>query len=138
MGADINLQADDPEDPEESYTPLHVACYYGRTTIVELLLQNDVDLAAQSKSLNTALHFASRHGRLGVLKLLLEKGADPDVQNKDLQTPLDLARNKVDGCYDADDLASSDKLYDPPRIEDYNQIVAVLSAAAPILVTTHS
>ncbi|KAF8838114.1 ankyrin [Paxillus ammoniavirescens] len=128
MGADINLQADHPEDPEESLTPLHIACYYGCTTIVELLLQNGVDLAAQSKSLNTALHFASRHGRLDILRLLLRKGADPNVQNKDLQTPLDLARNKVDGYV----------VHGLPSVEDYNEIVAVLSAATPVLVTTHS
>ncbi|KIK74039.1 hypothetical protein PAXRUDRAFT_117463, partial [Paxillus rubicundulus Ve08.2h10] len=73
---------------------LHLACYYGHTSIVELLLQNDVDLqvAAQSKFLNTALHFASSQGHLDVVKLLIKKGAHPGVQNKDLHTPLDLAR----------------------------------------------
>ncbi|KIJ08184.1 hypothetical protein PAXINDRAFT_51553, partial [Paxillus involutus ATCC 200175] len=72
---------------------LHIACCFGHAAIVKLLLQNDVDLqiAAQSKSLNTALHFASSEGHLDVVKLLLEKGADPHVQNKDFHTPLDLA-----------------------------------------------
>ncbi|KIK72431.1 hypothetical protein PAXRUDRAFT_53002, partial [Paxillus rubicundulus Ve08.2h10] len=75
-------------------TALHLACYYGRTTIVELLLRKDVDLqvAAQSKLLNTALHFASSQGHIDVVTLLIKKGADPRVQNKDLHTPLDLAR----------------------------------------------
>ncbi|KIJ10372.1 hypothetical protein PAXINDRAFT_86141 [Paxillus involutus ATCC 200175] len=83
----------DSEGFRDLATPLHFACYNGHTTIVELLLQKDVDLqvAVQSKSLNTALHFASMEGHPDVVKLLLEKGADPHVQNKDLHTPLDLA-----------------------------------------------
>ncbi|KIK74387.1 hypothetical protein PAXRUDRAFT_51670, partial [Paxillus rubicundulus Ve08.2h10] len=75
-------------------TTLHFACYYGHTTIAELLLRKDVNLqvAAQSQFLNTALHFASSQGHLDVVKLLINKGADPRLQNKDLHTPLDLAR----------------------------------------------
>ncbi|KIJ14685.1 hypothetical protein PAXINDRAFT_78776, partial [Paxillus involutus ATCC 200175] len=102
---------------EDSFTPLHIACCFGHATIVELLLQNDVDLqvATQSKSLNTALHFASSKGHLDVVKLLLQKGADPHVQNKDLRTPLDLA-----------------------RIEGHDKIVTALSVASSVRVTADS
>ncbi|KIJ05900.1 hypothetical protein PAXINDRAFT_20873 [Paxillus involutus ATCC 200175] len=94
MGADINLQAEH-EDSEDSFTPLHTACYCVHAATVELLLQKDMDLqvAARGKSFNTALHFASGQGHLDVVKLLLEKGADPYIQNKDLRTPLVLARD---------------------------------------------
>ncbi|KIK79738.1 hypothetical protein PAXRUDRAFT_160479, partial [Paxillus rubicundulus Ve08.2h10] len=98
-------------------TALHLACCYGHTTIVELLLRKDVNLqvAAQSKSLNTALHFASSRGHLDVVKLLIKKGAHLRVQNKDLHTPLDLA-----------------------RINGHDSIVAVLSIASPVLVSADS
>ncbi|KAH8798025.1 ankyrin repeat-containing domain protein [Flagelloscypha sp. PMI_526] len=59
-------------------SPLSVACLYGWTEIVQLLLEYHVDLAA-SRTSYPPLIFACEAGNLIMVRLLLDAGADPNV-----------------------------------------------------------
>lgn len=57
------------------------ACMFGRTAVVEFLLEHGVDPAAKDVDKLTALHWASAYGHLDIMKLLLERGAPLEVEN---------------------------------------------------------
>ena len=57
------------------------ACEYGRTTVVEFLLERDVDMAAQDLHGQTGLHWAVIGGQLDTIKLLLERRVPLEVVN---------------------------------------------------------
>jgi ankyrin repeat protein len=56
--------------------------------IVRLLLQQEVDVNARDKHMETPLHFASSRGRCDVALALLDHDADVHAQNVDGRTPL--------------------------------------------------
>jgi hypothetical protein len=57
------------------------ACEYGRTSVVDFLLQRGVPLHAQADTGQSALHWAVIGGHLDTIKLLLERGASPEAKN---------------------------------------------------------
>jgi ankyrin repeat protein len=56
------------------------ACLYGRTSVVEFLLDKGVDLRAQSYG-QTALHWAVIGGQIDIIRLLLARGAPLEEKN---------------------------------------------------------
>jgi hypothetical protein len=58
------------------------ACTFGRISIVEFLLQQDIDIAAQGRFGQTGLHGAAIGGQLDIIKLLLERRAPLEVTNE--------------------------------------------------------
>jgi ankyrin repeat protein len=66
------------------------ACEYGRTAVVEFLLETGVDVAAQSGGM-TGLHWAAHGGHMEIIKLLLERNAPLEVKNTYGGTVLDQA-----------------------------------------------
>ncbi|KAM0256425.1 hypothetical protein ACHAQJ_004950 [Trichoderma viride] len=63
-------------------TALWWAARQGHSTVVELLLESDVDLETKdSIDFQTPLSIAARHGHEVVVKLLLDKGADLESQS---------------------------------------------------------
>ncbi len=57
------------------------ACEYGRTEVVEFLLQHKVPLDIQAGTGQTALHWAVIGGALSTVKLLLERGTPLEAKN---------------------------------------------------------
>jgi ankyrin repeat protein len=63
-------------------TPLHCAVYQGNEAMVQLLLENDADINAQTNSGDTALHLATIKGHRKIMKILLAKGTDKTKTNE--------------------------------------------------------
>ncbi len=57
------------------------ACEYGRTRVVDLLLNKGADLRAGENTGLTGLHWAVVGGQLGTIRMLLERGAPLEVKN---------------------------------------------------------
>jgi ankyrin repeat protein len=57
------------------------ACQFGRTEIVEFLLENGADAALQDGNGMTGLHLAAVGGHLDTVRLLLRRGSPLELQN---------------------------------------------------------
>ncbi|XP_078664037.1 uncharacterized protein LOC144907104 [Branchiostoma floridae x Branchiostoma belcheri] len=75
----------------DDMTSLHVASWYGKTEVVELLLKHGADLEARTKDDMTALHVASGNGETKVAAFLLKHGADLEARDVDGLTSLHVA-----------------------------------------------
>jgi ankyrin repeat protein len=66
------------------------ACEFGRTNVVEFLLQQGMEVDARLKhDGQTGLHWASLHGHVDTVKLLLQRGAQVDAKDESYSgTPL--------------------------------------------------
>jgi ankyrin repeat protein len=84
-GADIN--AEDALDR----TPLHIAAFYGRTKIIDLLVANGADVNAADHTAMTPLHAAVISGGRQAVQLLLDRQADLQARNDEGQNALHLA-----------------------------------------------
>ncbi len=95
------------------------ACEYGRTSVVEYLLQRGMEIDAKVKHHGqTGLHWAACNAHVDTVKLLLERKAPVDAQDESWgNTPLGWTLN---GCYEAPLGAARDRYY---------QVVALLVAA---------
>eukprot|EP00438_Fugacium_kawagutii_P036419 Skav228952 [mRNA] locus=scaffold2816:24844:25353:+ [translate_table: standard] len=112
--ADVNAQ------DESTYTPLHMAAYYGRTSIARRLLEFGADLNSQAPphptswwvsrdehrdpwwaGHETALHFASGRGHLHTVHLLLTFRAQLDTLDGRGQNWLQVATGSVATLYQA-------------------------------------
>jgi len=67
---------DQSQKPEEGWTPLHTAAWYGRKDVAEVLITkganvNDTDVSGQ-----TPLHLAANYGSRDLTELLIAKGAN--------------------------------------------------------------
>jgi len=60
---------------------LRCACEYGRTSVVEFLLNKGADLREQDGNGQTGLHLAALAGHLDTVKLLLERQAPLELKN---------------------------------------------------------
>ena len=66
----------------DGWTPLHLACFFGRADAARLLLEAGADPSAVSENsmVNTPLHAAAAGHHLNVCRLLLENGTDPNAR----------------------------------------------------------
>ena len=78
-------------------SPLHIACYYKMSKIVELLLENGADVNAINRNLEQPIHLLcdirgddTPQVFTDVLMLLLEHGAELNAVNIHNQTPCDI------------------------------------------------
>lgn len=69
----INLPVIALSDQSESASPLHVACHYGRTEVVEFLLEQGADVNFITGEGASALFFACCSGHTKIVELLLKK-----------------------------------------------------------------
>jgi ankyrin repeat protein len=85
-GADVN--AKDALDR----TPLHLAAFYGRTEIIDLLIAHGADVNARDPIAMPPLHAAVIAGKQGeAVKMLLDRHADLHAINVEGQSALHLA-----------------------------------------------
>lgn len=77
-----------PDQMKDGYT---WACEFGRTEIVEFLLDRGVEVNARLRHHGgTGLHWAAFEGHAGVVRLLLDRGASVDLKDDSFQgTPLE-------------------------------------------------
>lgn len=70
-------------------TPLHVACFEGKTDVAAFLLDKGVPIGQRDTAYQlTPLHFAAWRGHLDVARLLLQRGADLHAREMDNETAL--------------------------------------------------
>mmetsp|Transcript_23864 Transcript_23864/g.66194 ORF Transcript_23864/g.66194 Transcript_23864/m.66194 type:complete len:232 (-) Transcript_23864:194-889(-) len=78
---------------EDGDSALHLACLYGKTECVRLLLASQADATATDEDNGTPLHDAAAGGYMEIVSLLLAAGAASCVnhQDNDGETPLHMA-----------------------------------------------
>jgi len=86
QGANVHLL-----NPNGGSTLLQAATY-GNVPIMNYLIEQKLDINAQSNGGNTALHAAACMGFYDATKLLLEKGADRTITNKEGKTAAQAAK----------------------------------------------
>jgi len=68
------------------------ACQFGRTEVVDFLLEKGMQVDAKLRHGETGLHWAAYAGHAGIVQLLLDRGAPIDVKDDRYEgTPLDWA-----------------------------------------------
>eukprot|EP00438_Fugacium_kawagutii_P005772 Skav231920 [mRNA] locus=scaffold585:8909:9349:+ [translate_table: standard] len=89
------------------YSPLQMAAYFGRTSIVRILIEQSANLDHQTASIShpsddtqgtgreTALMYAASQGHLLTTHALIESKADPCLRDDQLRTWLDVAQGEV-------------------------------------------
>jgi uncharacterized protein len=92
----------DPESAKrwsaDGFTPLHLAAFFGRAEIAQMLIRNAADISATSKNAMkvTPLHSAAAAHNREIVRLLLENDAPADVQQEGGWTPLHEAAQNGD------------------------------------------
>lgn len=76
-------------------TPLHHACHYQHSDVVELLLNHDADVNALDDEGNTPLHIACHHNNIDIIESLVKKGSDIKICNMYGKTVLHYAAEYV-------------------------------------------
>lgn len=79
------------EGDDHGFSPLHWACFAGRTNIVDMLLNRGSRINAANMGDDTALHLATTHGHIDCVNLLLKNKADVNAVNEYGNTPLHYA-----------------------------------------------
>jgi hypothetical protein len=82
-GADVN---------KTGWTPLHYAATSGNVAIIQMLLDENAYIDAESPNGSTPLMMAAMYGTSDAVKLLLDSGADPTLKNQLGLTALDFAK----------------------------------------------
>uniref|UniRef100_A0A7N8XDT8 Oxysterol-binding protein n=1 Tax=Mastacembelus armatus TaxID=205130 RepID=A0A7N8XDT8_9TELE len=75
------------------WTPLHLACYFGHSDVVEELLKAGADVNLQNNMGDTPLHSAAYTGRKEIVLLLLRYDACANIINGTAQIPKDVTED---------------------------------------------
>jgi uncharacterized protein len=76
------LIARDADVNKTGWTPLHYAATNGHLAMIELLLDQNAYIDAESPNGTTPLMMAAHYGSPAAVKLLLDAGADPRLKNQ--------------------------------------------------------
>ncbi|XP_052059099.1 ankyrin-1-like [Mytilus californianus] len=74
-------------------SPLHIACFIGRTDVVHNLLDHNANINITKEDGTTPLFYACEVGHQDIVRLLLDKGADTQICRIDTKSPLDIAKD---------------------------------------------
>jgi uncharacterized protein len=76
------LIARDADVNKPGWTPLHYAATGGHLEILQILLDENAYIDAESPNKSTPLMMAAKYGSPAAVRLLLEAGADPRLRNE--------------------------------------------------------
>ncbi|OIN93113.1 MAG: hypothetical protein AUJ20_05215 [Comamonadaceae bacterium CG1_02_60_18] len=82
----------DADVNKPGWTALHYAATNGHLTVMQLLLDHDAYIDAESPNATTPLMMAAGYGTPSAVKLLLEAGADPTLKNMQGLSAFDFAQ----------------------------------------------
>lgn len=82
----------------DGWTPLHLACFFGRPQIAEALIAHGADVHARSRNAmrNTPIHAAAGGRSRDAVRALLERGADINARQQGGWTALHAASQNGD------------------------------------------
>ncbi|CAF1381821.1 unnamed protein product [Adineta steineri] len=86
-----NITNDIHQSDEHGFTLLHWAVWYGRLSIVQLLLQRNVRVNAVNRGDDTPLHLAVSHNHFDIIQQLIKNKAQINATNIHGNTPLHYA-----------------------------------------------
>ena len=106
------LIARDADVNKPGWAPLHYAATKGDIPMIELLLDNDAYIDAESPNGTTPLMMAAQYGTPSAVKALLDAGADPNLKNGLGLSAIDFA-NRVSRADVAEAIARQIKAKQP-------------------------
>ncbi len=93
---DARDKSGDRENRHPGNSPVHYAAIYGRTRVLQAMLDKGVSPNLRDRNGRTLLMMAAENGHRETVKLLLERGADPKAQSALGDTVLDAAKRSGD------------------------------------------
>lgn len=87
-GADVDWR-----EPDDGYTPLHMACHDDRLDDVKFLVEASAAVDSRDFHEDTPLAIAVARGREEITTYLCRMGADRTLANKSGYTPVDIAKD---------------------------------------------
>uniref|UniRef100_A0A2C9KC96 Oxysterol-binding protein n=1 Tax=Biomphalaria glabrata TaxID=6526 RepID=A0A2C9KC96_BIOGL len=90
----FNINCKGTHKSNRGWTALHLASYFGHTSVVRVLLEFGADVNILNDSGESPLHLAAYTGREEVVGLLLSHGASTKVINLQNQTPQDITKSQ--------------------------------------------
>jgi len=106
------LIARDADVNKPGWAPLHYAATKGDIPMIELMLENDAYIDAESPNGSTPLMMAAQYGTPEAVKVLLNAGADPTIKNSLNLSAIDFA-NRVNRTDVAETIARQIKAKQP-------------------------
>ncbi len=89
---DARDKSGDRQQMSPGYSPVHYAAIYGRTRVLERMLQAGVSPDLRDKNGRTLLMLAAENGHADTVRLLLRAGANPRAVSALGETVLDCAK----------------------------------------------
>uniref|UniRef100_A0AAQ5XGN3 Oxysterol-binding protein n=1 Tax=Amphiprion ocellaris TaxID=80972 RepID=A0AAQ5XGN3_AMPOC len=132
----ININCKGKSKSNLGWTPLHLACYFGHTDVVEELLKAGADVNLPNNIGDTPLHKAAFTGRKEVVMLLLHYDACATVINGTAQIPKDVTQNAeirsmLEAAERTEERKLEEKLLETAREGDLSTLTQLLSRKKP-------
>lgn len=93
---DARDRSGDRENRHPGNSPVHYAAVYGRTRVLQAMLERGVSPNLRDRNGRTLLMMAAENGHVDTVKMLLQRGADPKAQSALGDTVLDAAKRSGD------------------------------------------
>ena len=93
---DARDRSGDRENQHPGNSPVHYAAIYGRTRVLEAMLDRGVSPNLRDRNGRTLLMLAVENGHRDTARMLLRRGADPNARSALGETALELAKRRGD------------------------------------------